>query len=251
MPKAQSAKDLAWLSQWEFAHRGLHDGEHCIENSASAAEAAIAAGMAIECDIQRSRDNRPIVFHDWELSRLTDAEGLIEDFTAAELGALRLGQTGDRPLDLSAFLAAIAGRVPLLIEIKSKPDYDVAKSCELVSDALNGLGDNGYSGAHAVMSFDPQVSAWFAENDPGRVRGLVATDSLDLGFLGAWRAKGVLEQARPDFLALDIRDLPDEKAAAWRSEGKPLLSWTVRSPELRARALAHVDGLISEGDGLA
>ena len=54
-----------------------------------------------------------------------------------------------------------------------------------------------------------------------------------------------------DFLAVDIRDLPNDKASGWRASGKPLLSWTIRSQQLRDRALAHVDAMISEGEGLA
>ena len=46
-----------------------------IENTLAAAEAAIAGGFAIECDIQLSADGEAIVFHDETLDRLTDASG--------------------------------------------------------------------------------------------------------------------------------------------------------------------------------
>ena len=36
----------------------------------------------------------------------------------------------------------------------------------------------------------------------------------------------------------------------WRESGRPLLTWTVRSPETRARGVAHADALIAEGAGL-
>ena len=76
-----------WLTGWEFAHRGLH-GPGVPENSLVAAEGAIARGMGIECDIQMSADGVPIVFHDWELSRLTSVEGMVGAQTAAALEAL-------------------------------------------------------------------------------------------------------------------------------------------------------------------
>lgn len=234
-----------WLTGWEFAHRGLHS-PGVPENSLAAAKAAIAAGMGIECDIQRSLDKQAMVFHDWELGRLTDGAGLTEVFTAGELEALHLQETGEHPVRLAHFLEEVGGKVPLLIEIKSRPEYDVERTCACMAEILAD-----YRGDYAIMSFDPRACAWFAANVPETVRGLVCTDTLDLGFLGAWRAPGALESASPDFLAMDIRDVPNAFTSLWRESGKPLLSWTIRSPDLRALALREVDALIAEGEGLA
>jgi len=108
-----------------------------------------------------------------------------------------------------------------------------------------------YAGAVAVMSFDPRVPEWFADRVPEMVRGLVGTDTHENGFEGEWRKPEVLAQAQPDFLAIDVRDLTLPEAAAWRAGGKPLLTWTVRSPGTRATGLAYADALIAEGEGLA
>jgi glycerophosphoryl diester phosphodiesterase len=108
-----------------------------------------------------------------------------------------------------------------------------------------------YRGDYAVMSFDPRVGEWFAAEAPHVTRGLVGTDSYENGFEGAWRDTAALALAQPDFLAIDVRDLLRPEAAAWRAAGRPLLTWTVRSPETRATGFAHADALIAEGDGLA
>lgn len=234
-----------WLTQWEYAHRGLH-GPGVPENSLAAAEGAIARGMGIECDVQRSRDDHPIVFHDWELERLTGEAGQTGERPAQALEALRLLGTDQHPVRLAAFLEKVAGKVPLLIEIKSLPGYDVEWTCASVAWLLDS-----YQGDVAVMSFDPRVPIWFAENAPGTVRGLVGTDSYENGFEGVWRDAAMLEEGQPDFLAVDVRDLTRPEAAAWRAGGKPLLTWTVRSPETREHGLAHADALIAEGEGLA
>jgi glycerophosphoryl diester phosphodiesterase len=234
-----------WLTRREYAHRGLHS-EGVPENSLAAAEGAIARGMGIECDIQRSRDDHPMVFHDWELDRLTGVSGKTEDRTAAELEALRLLGTDQYPVRLARFLGVVAGRVPLLIEIKSQPGYDVAATCREVARLLET-----YAGPCAVMSFDLRMGAWFASHAPHITRGLVGTDSYENGFEGVWRDPDSLAQAQPDFLAIDVRDLTRPEAAAWRAGGGPLLTWTVRSPESRAAGLAHADALIAEGAGLA
>lgn len=234
-----------WLTRWEYAHRGLH-GPGVPENSLAAAEGAIARGMAIECDIQMSADGVPIVFHDWELPRLTGTEGMVGAHEAAVLTNLKLLGTNQHPPRLDAFLACVAGRVPVLIEVKSLPGYDVACACAAIAPLLYR-----YDGAIAVMSFDPRVPEWFIKSFPEITRGLVGTDSHQNGFGGVWRSTKALAAAQPDFLAVDVRDLARAEAAAWRDDGRPLLTWTVRSPETRATGLAHADALITEGAGLA
>lgn len=234
-----------WLTEWEFAHRGLHR-EGVPENSLAAAEGAIARGMGIECDIQRSADDHAMVFHDWDLARLTGEAGDTEHRTAEALEELRLLGTDQHPVRLAHFLEVVAGRVPLLVEIKSKPGYDVEWTCSSVAWLLDS-----YRGDVAVMSFDPRVPEWFADQASRITRGVVGTDSLENGFEGVWRTPEALAAAQPDFLAIDVRDLTRSEAAAWRAAGRPLLTWTVRSAETRATGLAHADALIAEGEGLA
>jgi glycerophosphoryl diester phosphodiesterase len=234
-----------WLTQWEYAHRGLH-GAGVPENSLAAAEGAIARGMGIECDIQRSRDDHPIVFHDWELGRLTGRREGTDALDAENLETLSLLGTDQHPVRLARFLDVIAGRVPLLIEIKSMPGYDVEWTCASVAWLLDA-----YKGETSVMSFDPRVPEWLADQAPRITRGLVGTDSYKNGFEGVWRTPEALAAAQPDFLAIDVRDLTRPEAGAWRVSGGALLTWTVCSPETRATGLAHADALISEGEGLA
>jgi glycerophosphoryl diester phosphodiesterase len=234
-----------WLTRWEYAHRGLHQAG-VPENSRAAAEGAIAAGMGIECDIQMSRDNVPLVFHDWELDRLTGDRGKLAARPAEDLCRIPLMATAQTIWPLTELLDLIAGRVPLLVEVKSQPHLPVAEPCIAIAKVLAD-----YSGPLAVMSFDVRVSEWFAKHAPEVTRGLVITDTLDHGYRQAWRAPKVLERAAPDFLAIDVRDIPNALTSLWRNGGRPLLTWTVRTPELRAHALIHADALIAEGAGLA
>ena len=76
-----------WLTQWEYAHRGLH-GNGVPENSLLGAKRAIEASMGIECDIQRSADGQAMVFHDWKLDRLTEVEAETATLSASELQQL-------------------------------------------------------------------------------------------------------------------------------------------------------------------
>jgi len=234
----------SWLTRWEYAHRGLHSP--CLpENSLGAARAAIERGMGIECDIQRSRDDWPMVFHDWELSRLTEGQGETEHFTREELCQLRYRGSNERIVSLDQLLELVGGRVPLLIEIKSKPGYDVAWSCAVVARCLAD-----YRGAFAVMSFDPRVARWLRRHAPHIGAGLVMREDEHGYTQKAWQRRLAFWIAQPQFLAYHIAALPNRWVEGLRRRGLPILTWTVNSPETRARALKYADALISEGAGL-
>ena len=241
---APPAAKIGWLAGHTYAHRGLH-GAGVPENSPSAFTAAIGNGLGIECDVQRSGDGQAVVFHDWELERLTDQQGAVGDLSAAQLGRIALAGSEDTIPTLAATLAQVRGPVPILIEVKSRSDRRVHALCLAVRRVLEG-----YRGPHAVMSFDPRVSRWFATHSPHTVRGLVVTEEHDRTLRARLRRRIALWHARPDFLAYDIRDLPSAFPEAQRQRGLPLLTWTVRSAELAERAAAHADAPIAEGAGL-
>src|SRR5882672_11648367 len=111
---------LDWLTAQPIAHRGLHDAAAgVIENTASAFRAAIEGGFAIECDIQLSADGEAMVHHDFALGRLTEGSGPLRDKTAAELKQMMFKDTPERMMSLGDLCALVAGRVPLIIEVKS------------------------------------------------------------------------------------------------------------------------------------
>ena len=235
---------VGWLTQQDYAHRGLHD-DRVPENSPTAFAGAIAAGLGIECDVQRTADRQVVVFHDWDLERLTGESGAVRQRDAAALGAVKLRANGEAIGTLDAMLEQVAGQVPILIEVKSRRDLGVVAPCLAVRRALEG-----YRGKVAVMSFDPRVSRWLARHAPHIVRGLVVTEDGTRGLSGRLKRHWSLWHGRPDFLAYDVRDLPSRFAEMQRARGLPLLSWTVRSTELRARAVEAGATPIAEGDGL-
>jgi len=246
---APDPRKVAWIGASDYAHRGLHGAPHdpaLPENSLAAFEAAIERGLGIECDVQRSSDGQAMVFHDWELDRLTAQSGAVAQRSAEQLGAIPLtGGTGTIP-SLRKVLALVAGRAPVLIEIKSRRDAPVPALCLAVRRVLEG-----YTGPHAVMSFDPRVSRWFHRYSSHTVRGLVVSEGEDRAVPGKIRRRLALWHAKPDFLAYDVRDLPSRFAAAQRARGLPVATWTVRTAEHRDRASRHADADIAEGEGVA
>nr|WP_230461221.1 glycerophosphodiester phosphodiesterase family protein [Sphingobium sp. CAP-1] len=228
-----------WLTAHPFAHRGLHGGG-ISENGMAAFDAAIAGGYGIECDVRASQDGIAFVFHDTSLTRMAGRDAMVARLDAAALEDVALPDGGTIPR-LSALLARCGGRVPLLVEIKADGRH-VETLCNAVARDLDG-----WPGAPvAVMSFNPRAVRWFARHRPAQARGLVVTQQ------GKGRLRGRIERAlalwlaNPDFIACDIRDLPSSLSRRPRQQGRPMLTWTVRSRADRARAAAHADQIIFE-----
>jgi glycerophosphoryl diester phosphodiesterase len=240
MRSSRSRKaELDRLSAVPFAHRGLHGGGR-VENSNGAFRAAAEAGYGIELDVQLSRDGWAMVFHDDRLDRLTNKSGPLAALTAAELRSIRLYTSNEVMPTLGEALAIVAARVPVLIEVKA-PDRHVGPLCEAVAGVLRG-----YGGPVGVMSFNPEVGAWFARRAPERLRGLVVSEQGKKGLRGRIERRLALWRSRADFLAYDIRDLPSDFASLARFAGSAVYTWTVRTDEERARAADFADQIIFE-----
>ena len=209
----------------------------------AAFRAAVAQGHGIECDVRLSHDGIAMVFHDTALSRMTGVEGDICSWTADRLDQLPLRDGGPVPR-LAALLDLCGAQVPLLIEIKVS-GRRVAPLCRAVARDLAR-----HPGAKAaVMSFNPLAMRWFARHMPGIARGLVVTEQEKRGWRGDVRRGLALWLARPDFVACDILDLPSSLSARMRRKTMPVLTWTVRTGDDRARAARHADQIIFEVAG--
>lgn len=241
---------LDWLTARPVAHRGLHDAAlGIVENTPSAFAAAIAGGFGIECDVQLSADGEAMVHHDDALGRLTEGTAALATVTAADLRAVPFRATADRMLDLAGLCDLVAGRVTLIIELKSQFDGDRRLAARVASVLQN------YAGPVAAMSFDPAQVKALRDLAPGLPRGIVAERHYGDGWgpLPASRKRSMahllhLPQTRPHFVAYAVNDLP--ALAPWVARnlfGLKLLTWTVRTPEQRQRAARWADQVIFEG----
>ena len=240
-----------WLTARPVAHRGLHDAARgIIENMPGAVQAAISGNFAVEVDIQLSADGEAMVHHDAALGRLTDGAGALRSKTAAELKAIPFKDTPERMMSLGDLCALVAGRVPLVIEVKSHFDGDrrlVARMAEVLAS---------YTGPVVGMSFDPDQVMALRELMPKLPRGIVAErhyTAEDWPEASPAQRRDMTHlrhvfRTRPHFVAYWVDELP--AMAPWiarRIFGLPLLTWTVRTPEQRARAISHADQMIFEG----
>ena len=234
-----------------IAHRGLHR-PGLPENSMAAFRAAIANGYGIECDIQRAMDGTPMVFHDYELKRLThETKGTVAASTPQHLARLRLLGTDEQIPTLAQMLAEVAGRAPLLIEIKD-PTMDssaaVGKLPERVAAELAG-----YQGPVAVMSFNPHVIAAFHKAAPGIAVGLTTCGyeagewpMLDDARRAHLAAIADFDAVGASFVSHDRADLDNPAVTALKARGVPVLTWTVRSHDQEVEARRVADNITFE-----
>ena len=230
-----------------IAHRAYHDvalGRP--ENSLAAVRAAVAAGYGIEIDVQPSADGAAMVFHDYDLRRLTGESGRVRGRSAAELGALRLLGTSEPIPTLAEVLAAVAGRVPVLIEIKDQ-DGDMGESVGALEEAV-AQTLHSYAGPVAVMSFNPNSVAAMAQLAPGIPRGLTTSAYRDEDWPLLRAAARDWLRLIPDydrtgasFISHEAADLSRARVSELKATGAGVLCWTIRSPdaEAKAREVAH------------
>jgi glycerophosphoryl diester phosphodiesterase len=236
-----------WLTTRPIAHRGLHDAAiGVIENTVSAFRAAIEGGYGIECDLQISADGEAMVHHDGVLGRLTEGSDRLDAMTAAALRQVSFKSTTDRMLTLGELCDLVAGRVTLLIELKG----GFAGDTRLAARTAAVLA--GYGGPVAVMSFDPGLMAALRARAPSLVLGVVGMRRNPAtpvpAQMSALRYLRQTLAARPQFLAYRVADLTSAPPLLARHMLRwPVLTWTVRSPEDRARAASYADQMIFEG----
>lgn len=236
-----------------IAHRGLHDLDAGIpENSIAAFRAAIDAGYGIELDVQLTADEQPVVFHDYDLSRLTREKGEVRTRSVADLGTTPLNGGAEGIPSLAEVLELVAGRVPLLVEIKDQDRGMGPNVGELEAAVAEVL--NGYGGPVAVMSFNPNSVARMASVAPTLPRGIVSCGYTAEG----WPQLPEITRRRlrkiPDyellnacFISHDARDLENPRVAQLKSKGAAILCWTIRSPGAEAAARQHADNITFEG----
>lgn len=215
-----------------YAHRGLFDNEGAApENSMAAFQKAVDAGYGIEMDIQLSKDDRMVVFHDDTLWRMCGMEGHVWDYTLEELQRMKLKDSKETIPAFSDVLKMVDGRVPLIIEYKM--DRPLKKSCVLGDRLLRD-----YRGAYCIESFHPLALMWYRKHRPEIVRGQLSGNlwksgeklSYNLaGLFVAWLLTNVV--SRPDFIAYDHKYAGNLSRRLCRRMGALSVAYTIKSRE--------------------
>jgi glycerophosphoryl diester phosphodiesterase len=235
------------------AHRGLHDLAHnAPENSPSAFQRAVDADLAIECDIQLSKDGVPMVIHDGTIDRTTSGTGTVSEMTAAEIAAFPLsgGQKHDKTLRFDQLLDLVAGKVAIAVEMKPQSD---GRDGEMAQKAVAMLRD--YAGPLAFISFSPKLLQQAKKHGFKGPTGIVVERFVSeeaqkyLSPLQRFSMRHMLHypKTRFDFIDCDHKALDLPMVRFLRVLGFPVAAWTIKSEAEAVEALKHCDQIAFEG----
>lgn len=244
-PRMVKKPDYNKLKGIHYAHRGLFDNNsNAPENSLSAIRLAVEDGYGIEMDIQLSKDNIPVVFHDASLKRMCGVDGKVWEYTLEELQQMSLLFSNETIPTFAEVLDMVAGKVPLIIEYKL--DRVQTKVCELGNDLLTAY-EKKYNAVYCIESFHPLAVLWYKKNRPDIVRG-----QLSMEF---WRDKEKNHPkyfiilaflltnfvTRPDFIAYQHTDYKNISRRICRLLGALSVTWTIKSVEQYEKVKNHFD----------
>lgn len=237
-----------------IAHRGLHDrARGVIENSRSAFAAAMARGFGIECDLQLTADGEAIVFHDTDLERLLGQPGLVRSWSSDALVVTPLtgSATKDCPQTFSELLAQVAGRAPLVVEVKHQANAaDTEALGRRVVECVEA-----YEGPLVIKSFDPHMLVTLRRAGYAGPLGIITYGYDKPEWYGDMpaRTRFVLRHllhypwSRFTFISCGRDALRLPAVRMFRMLGFLVMSWTVRSPDEARQALRDADQIVFEG----
>lgn len=218
-----------------YAHRGLFDNQSdAPENSLAAFRKAVDAGYGIELDVQLSKDNIPVVFHDASLKRMCGVEGNVWEYTLEELKCLRLMKSDEQIPTFEEFLSVVDGKVPFILEYKL--DRTQADVCRLTDAILQN-----YKGDYCIESFHPLALLWYRKNRPKVLRGQLCEE-----FFRSDSYKGRIPfmllsfmpfnfLTRPDFIAYNHQHARNISRLLCKALGGLSVAYTIKSVEEYAR----------------
>lgn len=245
MIRPNKKRDTSYFEGKEYAHRGLHDDE-VPENSLWAFRLAREHGYGVELDVQMTKDEKLVVFHDGTLKRVCGIDGNLRDYTYDELQEFSLNGTNEK-IPLFTDVLETLGEVDLICEIKSDNGLKNYKLCEMTYDELVK-----YKGKFVIESFSPFIVAWFKDNHPEIIRGQLACDAMkdkNMKFGARFAMTHLLVNyvSKPDFVAYDHNDVRKLGYKLCKGIYRPfLVAWTAKGPDERKIAWGSFDSVIFE-----
>ncbi len=247
LPRLSKQKEAKSFIGRYYTHRGFHNNvSEAPENSFPAFLKAVEGNYGIELDVQLTKDEVMVVFHDEDLRRACGQEGKVKEYTYEELCQFTLFESEERIPTFEDVLRLVDGKVPLIVEIKMR---DISlRVCEVVNQHLMN-----YKGAYCIESFNPMAVRWYKKNNSEVIRGQLSSalnkemkkkdftfylvEHLFTNFL-----------TRPDFIAYNHLYKNNLNRIICRKLCKCLsVTWTIKSKEQLKAAEKDFDIFIFEG----
>lgn len=228
-----------FLTKNIISHRGIHDNKKIFENTLEAISLAVNKGYIIEIDVHLTKDNKLVVFHDYNTKRITKKDMIIEDSIYNDLNDQTIIHI---PL-LEEVLNLVDKKVPLLIEIKQE-----RKVGNLEQNLMNILKD--YQGEYAIQSFNPKVLYWFKKNYSKILRGQLSYQykSKKIPKLSKYLLKNMFFNfiTKPNFISYKYDELSLPKISKYKQKNITILGWTITTQKDYNKYIKMYDNLICE-----
>ena len=231
---------MNYLKYKYIAHRGLHGGS-IPENSTLAFKRALEYGYAIELDVNITKDNKVIVFHDNTLFRMCGVNKKVRNCTFGYIKTLQLNNTKYKIPTLKEVLKLINGKVPLLIELKNE-----GFSNRLEKNVLKIM--EKYNGEYIYQSFNP-FSILYMKNKNKKVKtALLSSNSFknlkSFFMVVLTNSKLVFNFVKADIISYKIEDINNKVLKKYKNI--PLFTWTISNMLELKEAKKVSDGIIFE-----
>ena len=197
-----------------IAHRGVTRNEQ--ENTLPAFHEAFSEGAdGLEIDVRLSKDEKPIIFHDEDTSRLFQKSLEIKNTTYSELKSL----------------GNIENRIPLLDEVldflpKNKHCYIEIKSDAKTVPFLDKLKIEKNN--ITFLSFDKNVIAALKNRFPNKL-AFQNFHTLQIERYGIKKILEFYKKGNSDGLSIDIRNLSNKTIDKLLEKKIDLIIWTLNS----------------------
>jgi len=238
--KLRDERDKPFQNRY-FAHRGLYSRDGSVpENSLAAFKAATEAGYGIELDVQLSKDDEVVVFHDDNLKRICGVDDLVSSYTLEELKQLKLLDTEEAIPTFEEVLKLVDGRVPLIVEFKGGKKNRILceKGLRYLRDYnMSHGGEEKGSKLFCVESFDARIVFWFRRNAPDLYRGQLANAMAEYDEKFPWLLRFCSAHclfnfgARPHFIAYGLLGKKPWTIKLAELLGAKRVCWTSHDPE--------------------
>jgi glycerophosphoryl diester phosphodiesterase len=219
------------------AHRGA--SRAAPENTLAALKKAIEYGADYaECDVFQTKDGELVLFHDEEMERTTGKEGMIWEYTLAELKNAEAGAwfkeeyKGEPIPTLREAMHLARGKIKLDIEVKVS-----GRDPEIAAQVVDIIRSENFEKACMVTSFEKSVIEKVKQIAPELITGLIFDEEHPPGiFEGDW-----------EYVCSNRTIVDDAFMQKAKQNGKKVFVWTVNYPgEMERLIELGVDGIITD-----
>ncbi len=206
-----------------IAHRGVFNNNDIPENSILAFRKAMKMNWAFELDVQLTKDNVLVVFHDDDLKRMTGVNKNVRDIDYNELCGCHLLNTKEKIPTLEEVLKLVKGRV--LIDIEVKNTKKIQETCQILLKTLEK-----YPYSYVLKSFNPKIVRYLKKHSDYEVGYLIHSKYKSSLLRIIMQSSFMIHYSKADYLAIHKKLLKTKKFQHL-SLKYPIMVWTIQNKE--------------------